>query len=100
MDTLTCVRRGPGGVREPAEPWVPPWPGQTAWVVTEPDWENTDIHGVASSVEAAWQIVRNLGGAPGSMIFWEQDAHTGYVIGGGTESGRPYVLVPHELQGV
>ncbi len=96
MDTLTCIRRKLG-TREPAEPWAPPWPGQTVWVVTRPDWENTEILGVAANVEAAWTIARQ-DGSMDSMIFWEQDADHGEIYGG-TEPGRPYVLVPHELRG-
>ncbi len=99
MDTLTHYRIKPGGGREPAEPWTPPWTGSTVWIVTQPDWEHTDIHGVAATIEAAWAIVRDQPDCPDGAIFWEQDTQFGHIVGGGGDSGRAYVIDPHELRG-
>jgi hypothetical protein len=93
MDTLSHVRSVPGVGHEPGKPWVKPWPGPTAWIVTEPDWEHDDIHGVAATIEAAWEIVRALPDCPDGALFWQQDERYGSVF-----TDR-YWIEPHELRG-
>lgn len=93
MDTLTHVRCILGGGIEPAGPWAAPWPGPTAWIVTEPQWEHTDIHGVAATIEDAWAIVRALPDCPDGAIFWQQDSTSGHVF------ADRFLIEPHELRG-
>jgi hypothetical protein len=94
LDTLTHVMDGYGhNSSTPVVPWAAPWTGPTVWVVTEPDYESTDILGVAASIEAAWDIVHAEERCPDGALFWRQNQH-------GDVYADKYWIVPYELGGV
>jgi len=77
------------------ERWTPPWTGPTIWVVTMPDWEWNHVVGVSSTIEGAWELLREKkpDGRDYGFVFWKQD-------GNGTVTAERFVIEPYELRDV